>query len=90
MAVHKEKMEGNGNTNKDGRTEPKRRTAMDEIKETISSAYRKLEDWVLPKKGQPLFLQIVVFVLKLPVLLLLLLLSPVLLVLLLLVFLIAL
>ena len=77
-------------TNKDSRTGPKKRTATDEIKETISSAYRKLEDWVRPKKGQPLFLQIVMFILKLPVLLLLLLLSPVLLVVLLLVFLIAL
>ena len=90
MTVLKEKMEGNGNTHKDSRGEPKKRTATDEIKETISSAYRKLEDWVRPKKGQPLFLQIVMFILKLPVLLLLLLLSPVLLVVLLLVFLIAL
>src|SRR5690606_17276363 len=90
MTVLKEKMEGNGNTNKDSRHEPKKRTATDEIKETISSAYRKLGHWIRPQNGPPLFLPFVMFILILPVLLLLLLLSPVLLVVLLLVSLIAL
>src|SRR5690606_2531746 len=88
--VLKEKMARNGNTNKDSRHEPQKRTATEEITEATSSAYTKLRDWIRTKKGQPLFLQIVMFILKLPVLLLLSLLSPVLLVVLLLVFLIAL
>ncbi|PRD47182.1 hypothetical protein C5745_12290 [Sphingobacterium haloxyli] len=69
---------------------PEKQTIREEIWEVISTAYKRLENWVRPKKGQPVLLQILIFVLKLPVLFLLLLFSPVLLVVLLLVFLIAL
>lgn len=63
---------------------------MQEIKDVLTQAFMALADWVRPNKDQSPMLQVVMFVLKLPVLLLLLLLSPVLLVVLLLVSLIAL
>lgn len=69
---------------------PEKKTAREEIWEIISSAYKVLENWVRPKKNQPVILQIAIFILKLPVLLFLLLFSPILLVVLLLVLLIAL
>ncbi|GEM_PF-3461666 len=78
------------NNEEEKQISPKKKTAREEIWETVSSTYKTLENWVRPKKGQPIFLQIVIFILKLPVLFLLLLFSPVLLVILLLVFLIAL
>ncbi|MBB1644553.1 hypothetical protein A9970_11360 [Sphingobacterium sp. UME9] len=68
----------------------KKKTISDGIKENLSHAYSAIEDWMRPKKSHPIILQILFFILKLPVLLLLLLLSPVLLVVLLLVFLLAL
>lgn len=78
------------NRGEDNKNIPEKQTIREEIWEAISSAYKALENWVRPKQGQPIVLQILIFVLKLPVLFLLLLLSPVLLVVLLLVFLIAL
>ncbi|PRD56414.1 hypothetical protein C5749_03950 [Sphingobacterium gobiense] len=78
------------NRGEQNRNIPKKQTIRKEIWEAISSAYKTLENWVRPKKDQPVLLQIVIFILKLPILFLLLLFSPVLLVVLLLVFLIAL
>lgn len=66
------------------------KTLAREIRDGISSAYNALEQSVRPKKEHPVFVQILHFVVKIPVLLLLLALSPVLLVVLLLVSLIAL
>lgn len=69
---------------------PKKKTAGEEIWEAISSAYKALENWVRPNKNQPVILQIVLFIAKLPVLFLLLLFSPILLIILLLIFFLAL
>lgn len=62
----------------------------DEIKGNIAYIYSMIEDWMRPNKSHPIILQVLLFILKLPVLLVILLLSPILLVVLLLVFLIAL
>lgn len=62
----------------------------DEIKDNIAYLYSVVEDWMRPNKSHPIILQILLFVLKLPLLLVILLLSPILLVVLLLVFLLAL
>ncbi|HMR18195.1 MAG TPA: hypothetical protein PKA53_02750 [Sphingobacterium sp.] len=78
------------NNEEEKQISPPKKTAREEIWETVLSAYKALENWVRPKKGQHILLQIVIFILKLPVLFLLLLFSPILLVILLLVFLIAL
>lgn len=78
------------NKNQSSKKTPKENTIRNEVTQIVSSAYKFLEDWVRPKKGQSPFVQIIVFILKLPVLLLLLMLSPVLLVVLMLIFLIAL
>lgn len=71
-------------------TSQEKKTVFAELRENLVALYRKFEDWLRPKKGQPLLIQIIVFILKLPLLFLLILLSPVLLVVLLLVFMIAL
>lgn len=68
----------------------KKTKATDEIKDLFLSAYKKIEEWIRPKKNQHVVLQFLFFILKLPVLLLMLLLSPILLVVLMLVFVIAL
>ena len=52
-------------------------TLRDELKAHVVAACRRLEHWIRPTKGQPLALQILLFILKLPVILLLLALSPV-------------
>lgn len=61
-----------------------------EVKDKITAFYRYAEDWIRPEPDQGLILQILVFVLKLPLLLLLILLSPFLLLILILLFFIAL
>ena len=61
-------------------------TFLEEIKSGIRSLYDRAVNWMRPNKEQPKLVQLLVFILKLPVLLLLLLLSPVLLVILLFVF----
>lgn len=66
------------------------KTPVQEIRAGILSAFKALEHWVRPQKNQPVFIQVLLFILKIPILLLLLVLSPVLLVVLLLVSLIAL
>ncbi|WP_432710860.1 hypothetical protein [Pedobacter sp.] len=68
----------------------KEKSTLEWVKRTVVRLYKQVEDWMLPSKEQPKLLQVVLFLLKLPVLLLLLMLSPILLVILLLVFLIAL
>ena len=60
-------------------------SSREEIKAWVLSVVRQFQAWIRPKKGQPLYLQVLMFIVKLPVLLLLLLLSPVLLVVLLLI-----
>ena len=62
------------------------KTAMEEIREMLSTIYSYFENWIRPTKSQPLVLQVLMFILKLPVLLLLLLFSPVVLVILLIMF----
>lgn len=69
---------------------PKSSSWLGAIRELLAEGYKSIEDWVRPKPGQPLLLQMLFFLLKLPVLLLLLLCSPILAVVLLLVFLLAL
>ncbi|MCU0386678.1 MAG: hypothetical protein MUE38_11665 [Flavihumibacter sp.] len=59
---------------------------LDEIKSGIRKLYNKAANWMKPDREQPMLVQILVFIVKLPVLLLLLLLSPVLLVILFFVF----
>ena len=66
------------------------KSTLEWVKRTVVQLYKQVENWMLPSKEQPKSLQVLLFILKLPVLLLLLLLSPILLVVLLLVFLIAL
>ena len=62
------------------------KTIREELRGHIARAYNRVEEWMRPSKDQPWPLQVVLFILKLPLLLLLLLLSPVLLVVLLFVF----
>lgn len=62
------------------------KTMGDEIKGKMLAFYIRIEDWMRPSKKHPVLLQVLIFILKLPVLLLLLALSPVVLVILLFVF----
>ena len=61
-------------------------TFLQEIKSGIRTLNDKVANWMRPDKEQPKLVQLLVFILKLPVLLILLLLSPVLLIILLFVF----
>ncbi|MCF1714616.1 hypothetical protein L0U88_08265 [Flavihumibacter sp. RY-1] len=59
---------------------------LEEIKSGIRKLLNKAVTWMKPDKEQPTLVQILVFIIKLPILLLMLLLSPVLLVILIFVF----
>lgn len=56
------------------------KSTIEEIREGLATIYTYIENWIRPSKSQPLLLQILLLLLKLPVLLLLLLFSPVVLV----------
>lgn len=66
------------------------KTLNDEIREGIVNFYQRISAWMRPQKTHPVVLQILLFIVKLPVLLLILLLSPVVIVVLILVFIITL
>jgi ABC-type transport system involved in cytochrome bd biosynthesis fused ATPase/permease subunit len=66
------------------------RTLNDEIREGIVRFYQRFSSWMRPKKTHPLALQILLFIIKIPILLLILLLSPVVIFILILVFIITL
>lgn len=68
----------------------KEESVREEITRRITEFYILIETWMRPNKSQPVVVQILVFILKLPVLILLLLLSPVLFMVLLLLFILAL
>jgi hypothetical protein len=65
-------------------------TMVDELRQYVAKFFRSLHEWMRPNKDQPRFVQVVLFLLKLPVVLLVLVLtlglSPVVLVVLILVF----
>lgn len=66
--------------------EEKEETLRDEIKRKMLTMLQQFKDWLLPPKEQPLLLKLLVFLIKLPVLLIVLALSPVFIIILLLVF----
>lgn len=57
---------------------------------SIQYAYTKVRDWMMPTKDQPIYLQIILFIIKLPVLLAILALSPIFLILMIIAFVVAL
>lgn len=75
-----------GQENTEEKTAVEEKTAMEEIREGLASVYNYFENWIRPSRSQPLVLQILMFILKIPVLLLLLMFSPVVLVILLIMF----
>ncbi|HRB64907.1 MAG TPA: hypothetical protein PLL63_09900 [Niabella sp.] len=68
----------------------KEETLRNELKRKILNLLRQFKDWLFPIKEQPLILKILLFLIKLPVLLIVLALSPVFIIILLLVFVMAL
>jgi hypothetical protein len=68
----------------------KEETLRNELKRKILNLLRQFKDWLFPVKEQPLILKILLFLIKLPVLLIVLALSPVFIIILLLVFVMAL
>lgn len=53
------------------------KTISQELIETLAGMYESLRDWLRPNKSQPVGLQVLMFILKLPVLCLVLLFSPI-------------
>ena len=68
----------------------KEETLRNELKRKILNLHRQFKDWLFPVKEKPLILKILLFLIKLPVLLIVLALSPVFIIILLLVFVMAL
>lgn len=68
----------------------KEESVREEIQRRIADLYKTIENWMRPDKSHPVVVQILLFILKLPILFILLLLSPILLVVLLALFLLAL
>ena len=62
--------------NQQGQENTEEKTTIEEIREGISAIYTYIENWMRPSKSQPLVLQILLIILKIPVLLLFLLFSP--------------
>jgi hypothetical protein len=64
---------GMNNSGKDQKEE----TLRGEIRQKIAKLFEQFKDWLKPKKDQPLIFQFVIFLVKLPVILVALALSPV-------------
>lgn len=66
------------------------KTTTDELKELVSEKFEAIVNWLKPTVGENLFLQILKFILKIPVILLLIAASPIVIIVFIIVFLIAL
>jgi hypothetical protein len=68
----------------------KEETLRGELKQKIVNLFSRFKDWLRPSKGKPLIVQVLIFLIKLPVVLIALALSPVFIIILLIAFFLAL
>ena len=66
--------------------DPKEETLSDELRQKAITVLKQFKEWLLPAKERPLILKVLLFLIKLPVLLIVLALSPVFIIIMLLVF----